>query len=255
MRRLLSKLAHPFATLALLIILLADTWLVSQPQVLGGFSTAGLFIREQILHERPASVRSFSPPRTVLVRQASGEFAIFHPDNDSTWDKVHDAYTQHPGQVIDFYWRPVRLDQGFWAPTTRTDRHTIKVSDGNSLSPEQRAAARRLFIEQSGAAAWLSRADVQTLTTTDIDRTRTLYLGFLHNAAAIVVAILFLASLAWVPKTRSYLRARIGEHRLARGVCPRCSYNLHGLREPTCPECGTPLSRPAPPQPSGSGVQ
>jgi hypothetical protein len=34
--------------------------------------------------------------------------------------------------------------------------------------------------------------------------------------------------------------------RRQRGRCVRCSYDLRGLREPRCPECGTPFELPAP---------
>ena len=56
-------------------------------------------------------------------------------------------------------------------------------------------------------------------------------LGLLVFATA--VPILFLTGIPWI--------RRILRHRSQR--CIRCGYDLHGLTEPRCPECGTPFEK------------
>ena len=39
-----------------------------------------------------------------------------------------------------------------------------------------------------------------------------------------------------------FLAVRL-KHREVKGVCVRCGYDLRGLPEPRCPECGTPFEQ------------
>ena len=52
-----------------------------------------------------------------------------------------------------------------------------------------------------------------------------------------VVSGLFLALLAVVVLRRQVKRARLQDS----GLCVNCRYNLTGLPEPRCPECGQPF--------------
>jgi hypothetical protein len=240
------RLFHPLTSAILLALILADAWLISTPGLIRGYSTAGAFLQSHILRVHDYPAQPPAPHLTVLVLQPGGEFRIFHPDDESTWDQVTTEAVEHNGSVITFrYYRPISFSRGFWAPTSHIDRHHIDINGGADYTPAQRAAARRQFVEQSGAAAFLSRPDFQTLTTTDIDRTRPIALGYLHNTAAAAALILFLLSLRWLPQTPAWIRTRIGARRLSRGLCPRCRYNLQGLREPRCPECGLAIERTA----------
>ena len=173
----------------------------------------------------------------MFIRDRSGQTRTLVPEDES-WDEATRTLRDAPRDVLMISYSPSCLSSGFWAPTTCTDRHILKVQFGENFSAEERAVARRQYVERCGAAAWLSHADFQTLTTADIDRTRPILLGYLHNTLAAAALILFLLSLRWLPKTPAYLRAHLAARRLSRGLCPRCSYTLHGLREPRCPECG-----------------
>ncbi len=246
------RLFHPLTSLILLALLLADSWLIAQPQLLRGYSTAGSFIRNHLLRLNLPTIQPPAPPAALFIRDPAhpGDFRILRPDEES-WDQATRDLRDHPRDCLMVRWRAIAFHDGFWAPTAGLDKHIIELTFGENLSDAERASARRQFVEQSGAAQRLSRADFQTLTTTDIDRTSSLWLGYLHNAAAIAAALLFLASLRWVPQTPAHIRSRLHSKRLSEGLCPRCSYNLHGLREPKCPECGAAL--PTEPRPSGSG--
>ncbi len=70
-------------------------------------------------------------------------------------------------------------------------------------------------------------------------------LGYLHNAAALLVLGGFACSLLWVGDA---WRSETRRDRLRRGLCAGCGYPMDGLREPVCPECGErlPLSGSAP---------
>ncbi len=232
---------HPITSLLLLALLLADVWFLPYHTLMGGYSTAGHFINHQLLNrDYPRGFRR--RPQMSIIRSADG-LTLKDPDIDSM-DAISRARLQEPRDVMDLTYSPVDVRMGFWAPTTHVQKHSILITFGENFTPDQRAAARRMFVEASGAAEQLSFADFQTLATTDIDRTTTLWLGYIHNALAVAALILFLLSLRWVPQTPYWIRARIGQRRLSRGLCPRCRYNLHGLRESRCPECGTAIDEP-----------
>ena len=78
--------------------------------------------------------------------------------------------------------------------------------------------------------------------------------GFAHYSypgglAAIRVPLWFLTALACLPALTVLARNRRESARAARGLCPRCGYDLRATPG-RCPECGAdPL--PPPPRPSG----
>jgi hypothetical protein len=75
--------------------------------------------------------------------------------------------------------------------------------------------------------------------------------AYLTTGALIVFVFLppVLHHLCWSRLVRGYLRERLALGK--RPLCTRCGYDLRGLRDSRCPECGTTfdrdLLRPAPP--------
>jgi hypothetical protein len=234
-------LINPLTSAILLALLLADLWFLPFHQSMGGYSLASAFLHYRIVNSPSLRYQPRVPHDAYFIRgdDHPGRFRVLHP-NDDSWDQATRDLNEHPRDCLEISWQPITLRRGLWAPTTQVDRHKLAFRFGENFSDTERAAARRQFVEESGAADILSFKDFQTLTTTDIDRTRPIYLGHAHNTLAAIAFLAFLASLAWIPKAPSWVRARIGERRLSRGLCPRCRYNLHGLREPKCPECGAP---------------
>jgi len=62
--------------------------------------------------------------------------------------------------------------------------------------------------------------------------------GYVTSIALLLSAANALASVPLRRKRRRRGIKRRREGRLARGLCPRCEYNLTGLTGPRCPECG-----------------
>lgn len=127
---------------------------------------------------------------------------------------------------------------GLFGLTAETYRFRIQVlPDSNtgrhSWTITELAQARQLFISEIRDRGYV--LDASILSFGDISVTRALWSGYLHNAATVVCLVLFIASLAWVPRHLVMSRRR---KRLSSELCPRCEYTLAGLREPICPECG-----------------
>lgn len=238
------KLVHPATSLVLLALLLADAWFL--PAMVGerASSAAGSFIRSTIAREPALAVR-FTRPQMYVVREDDGSLSVIDPDVDSM-DSATRALAERPRRTLLLTYEPLSWSRGFWAPMHRTERHIVKMSFGEDLTPDERGQARKMFVERCGAADLLSLTDLRTLVERDIDESRVIWTGWLHNAGAIVVLGLFLLSLRWVPRVPGWIRAKVGSERLSRGVCPKCQYALAGLTADRCPECGSALpARPA----------
>jgi hypothetical protein len=70
-----------------------------------------------------------------------------------------------------------------------------------------------------------------------------LLLVVLACVAACVLPYFFLAG-PWTMAVMAIMYCQLGRDAGAFGVldvCPACGYSLHGLKTPTCPECGTPV--------------
>jgi len=62
---------------------------------------------------------------------------------------------------------------------------------------------------------------------------------------AMILSPLFLWWLWIVPRLYAkHLRKLMVEHGVE--ICIKCGYDLHGLTEPRCPECGTPFDEQLP---------
>ena len=63
-----------------------------------------------------------------------------------------------------------------------------------------------------------------------------LLLGFIAVVAGLVALVALPQVVRWAWRT---MRTR---SRLSRGLCIDCGYNLTGVTEPRCPECGQPFN-------------
>lgn len=124
---------------------------------------------------------------------------------------------------------------GLWAPTSSTWQVRISV-DTSGLTPTQAAALRAQFVDELAAAgAPAIQRDQLTLRTADINRRKTLWSGYLHNAASLASFLLFAISAPLA--TRRAWRA----FRTPPGHCPHCRYDLRATPPGRpCPECGRP---------------
>lgn len=178
------------------------------------------------------------------VRQSEG-FVVRDPDNES-WDEMTKVIRDRPQDAIHLlYSNPEPpVYEGFYAPTRAVYTWHVSVTPvrGESLdlvAPPNGDEARAAFV-----AWWAQQPEgppadvVNRLVTENVIRTEVRWSGYLHNSLALLGLILFLYSLAWIPRVGPYLTRTRAQRRLARGCCPHCNYSIAGLPEPVCPECG-----------------
>ncbi|MCC6678002.1 MAG: hypothetical protein IT436_12735 [Phycisphaerales bacterium] len=141
-------------------------------------------------------------------------------------------------------WRARSTSAGFWGLTSKTESLTIYGAD--SLASEDRPRLLPALLALYDAAPDLHEMDPVghgLLRSNLFSRTTTLRAGYLHNALAIALGVLFLAGLprsliATARRIATFRGERRSERRLAHGLCPPCGYDLRGEFEAGCPECG-----------------
>lgn len=133
---------------------------------------------------------------------------------------------------------------GVWGLTSRTER--LGLYGEETLPPEDRARVVPALLatyESIPAYRDMDPIGYSLLKADLLSRKVNLRTGYLHNAAAITLALLFLAALprTFITTARhlaNLLRERREAHRRARGLCPACAYDLRSDFPTGCPECG-----------------
>ena len=152
-----------------------------------------------------------------------------------TWDVPGRLLLDEPATTLLLSFHKNVGRSGLWAILHEWREFGVRAQYGSAFTPDQLAAARRSFVHELLRDGFLSRDDAAVLEVGDIDIHRRLPLGYFHDAAALLVLALFLASLAWIPREwRTARRWRA----LSSGRCPNCGYSLMGLQREICPECG-----------------
>ena len=129
--------------------------------------------------------------------------------------------------------RPTKLATGFWA-ITRV-RHGGKIDVNQALPQDQLTSMRREFVRTivSSVCPMPTQESAQ-LQIQDISKDRVMWMGYAHNAAALLMA-------AWLPFACvgfwRTLRALGPNRRRKMGLCVGCGYDLSGVKG-KCPECG-----------------
>lgn len=133
---------------------------------------------------------------------------------------------------------------GFWGITARTERITFYGDD--SLTPDERGQLLPTLVTALDSAPDGPTIDpiaYSLLKAGVTSRTRSIPAGYIHNAGAIALAVIFITGL---PRTLFSITHRIThwpsdrreDRRLSRGLCPTCAYDLRADFESGCPECG-----------------
>lgn len=234
---------HPLATLVLgaaLAVLIALLPVEASRQ-----SDAAAFVTSLVPHRLAGCRRlAFSSYHVVFVRGGATIGDSWRPvdidgSGDITLTLLHAARDcVHVGLLAR------TRESGFWAPMTRTETFRMEVAPvrGVDTVPE---GGDRDQLKLAYAAFLRDQADREDdaakLLQGEYERRSIVWVGVLHNIASIVVAMLWLRSLAWVRDVPRWWRQQQQSSMLGRKLCPSCRYSIEGLTTQTCPECGSPL--------------
>lgn len=246
---------NPVATLMLAGALLADAGML--PSHPAAMSSAGEWISQHVLGHARAT--GFWRPDLTLyaVREPTG--IRFIDDNSESWDDLSTLIQTRPQDVIQFAAWHTKLQRGLWALTEWHESRFIRANE--MASKESEDLQQQPFVREA-RAAYVDRVqalvhpwndyEATTLRTADMSLSRPLWTGYIHNIAALAAVVLFLYSLAWLPRAPAYLARTRSQRRLARGQCPHCGYSIAGLTDTLCPECGKGWNLTAEDEPAGS---
>ena len=177
-------------------------------------------------------------PLPVRLSQAGSAFAV---EEDET----------RPAALTLMVYRPRTFEYGLWAPTERCTQYQLFDFGNGSLTSANVVPVLRAIDSHFTADPDMAHSPWHTTVRTVLagllrspgsfnltqENARILHAGYLHDSFATVV--LSGAILAVGCRMRDDRRRRAAEVREARGLCPGCGYDLTGLRDPVCPECGT----------------
>lgn len=132
---------------------------------------------------------------------------------------------------------PWRSYSGFWAMTQETRNATLRVNTfKRSLTLAEQRRIHQQFADLIQEYDWNLDAEyVAILRSGGGLLRRTLWSGYRHNVVAAFLVTAFLCSIGWVPKR---IATRRRDQAMSSGLCPECRYDLQGLAENGCPECG-----------------
>jgi hypothetical protein len=231
---------NPFASAFLGAIVIADMMSLPRGPGDGGTSTVGRWISGVF---GSGSVGRSMAATVFVVRNGDGVLTTTSAEGESLGD-VAGAIQSRPDDVLRFVFYPQAIRRlGFWALTTEETESKLVVDTmlwaggaGNFSDSEFRRALDGVetVIGKSFDGA---EADVGGMRWR-LFHARPIWTGYLHNALILVCVFLFCISMAWVPRAPEWLAATRRQRALARGRCPSCGYQLGGLPDMVCPECG-----------------
>lgn len=242
--QLRTRLQTPRCSAVFFALLLVSLAWISWEDEWYNRSTVGRFVRQ---HWFIGSARPTDGPGISAI--LSDECFVVWIDGatkliEIDWQIKLSEYADKGSALVWLAWNERAYDEGWWAVTRDVRTEALRfVNLNNVATPEQVEEAKQLYvaIHPSYAVALNGR----------VDHVRLLWGGIVINIATLLAALAFMVSLGWVPPI---LAASRGKRRLAQGLCPKCAYDLTGLRpesasDPThpdepaarCPECGEPL--------------
>ncbi len=195
-----------------------------------GWTLPGLLVRK---------AERFSPVGVYLLREGEG-FRVEDLEKHSTQGLL-DALQKNPDDVVKAKLTHERHAGGLYDITTFRDEFTIDLTrlSGPPLTTDESARARAAFV------GWIGSKDGGNMpgiaeAISDIAPPRTIvnWPGITNTSIALVGWPLFIISLGWIPPAARAWRKRRNARILGEGRCPRCGYEVYGLKDGICPECG-----------------
>jgi hypothetical protein len=134
---------------------------------------------------------------------------------------------------------PFSFDRSAWAVTEHVEGHRLVVQSV-ALEPGEEPLVRGMvgrYLEKHYGLGYRVRwrPDVGLASGDELFATA-IWIGYVHDAAAGLVAASLAYSVACVLTRAMWARSRAG--RLVAGLCPGCGYDMVGSGGGVCPECG-----------------
>jgi hypothetical protein len=137
---------------------------------------------------------------------------------------------------------------GIWEDCIRRIQPDVYIYRNSSTSIHSRGKAVSLDTPESKQLiAWISKLNSRIGENARAYQNSTVsywfnWDGIIHDSAMLLASVFIFSGFWFVP---ARFRATRRTRRAARGLCPRCTYDLAGLTAPICPECGQSIA-PAP---------
>ncbi|MBX3358651.1 MAG: hypothetical protein KF745_09505 [Phycisphaeraceae bacterium] len=242
--RIGASIQRPLVTLLLLAALAGLSW-----RALGRIDdrgAAGPGVIGTVLRQMPEIPGPLRYPDMYALRDGNGTVRLIDPESESMGE-VSTIWEREPERVMTVSIEVGVGRTGFWGLTSEQRRVVVDVlpfvpeaTTESELQSARRQGAARL---PELARVWLDKSQWRRLAERaaahDIDERRIVWSGWLFNAATIVALGLLVYSLGWVPQAWARLLSVRGRRRESQGRCPTCGYDLTGVEEAICPECGS----------------
>jgi hypothetical protein len=193
--------------------------------------------------------RSLHPviPDAILVEKGNALRLLDRHDDEA----VRLLANQTPGEsvIAHIMTIPHARSVGFLAPVIETTNHSMRITPrGRPLTPAETTMVRSMYSAflktQWSWAGPRNQEHANLLALGDGISRRIRWGGLLHDVLAAPIVGLWVWSLLLLAgPNASWRRAERRRSLIARGLCPRCRYELSGLPgSAVCPECSEDLS-------------
>jgi hypothetical protein len=251
-RRLREWSAGPTALAVFAVALFGHTWFVAERDQshIGTGSTTVVRTASDLVYD--LRNRSFSHSGHWNWCRYSHSFSLVRLNGIV---EVIDGFTDDPPRQLDpqaewfgVIWMrcPHPRPRGFWATTAIEWRHDVRDRTHlwGLMTAQELAETRATVVAVMERAAHCldpscscQRAHALALLRAGDGVTRQrVWSGYIHNAVALALALLTLR--AGFVTIRTTPRRIAVWRRSRRGRCTSCGYDLAGLGQPICPECG-----------------
>ena len=256
-----------FSTLLILTVLVVS--ITASPG-----STAGRWISSIVMPHQRSSFTTWELIGSYVIKLPDGSHTLYIRHNDEVYHEHRKrlANADHAHAVISFMWRELRVPTGWWAPTVEPDHYITHFSvydEGYSFVPsiewrrqillEFNAARHQELLEGLSDASDITEAEhdherinslIESVPMAEAPDMRfgspgfhvafgsepIRIMGYVINAVSILMLGLLVVS---VDRSAAHSRRSLTLQSAIRDcVCPTCRYELRGLVENRCPECG-----------------